>query len=339
MNNAQKQIILLIGLIIIAVGAWLYLFFASPAKEDLKEIIPKKAELTEIKIADSAPLLTFIAIEKGFFKEEGLQVKSEKMLPENGVSALLAGEVDYATFLGIYSGPAIEIGLRNAPIKTIMLTARYKESYVVTRPELEINDLKTIGILFQGILFQLPLYYQGLKFIEENDLETEIITVETRQELQDLLQIGKADAILTAWGRAVRFQTQGFPILDIIVDELPSYLTARNDKIEKNPEEVQKMIRTLEKTMEFIVTEPEETKRLLLRYWELKETKENLVMVEDYYPIIKTAYNRRGVPYDKGAKLLIQIAKAGEFETLQEVEEQVVTQEELDKVFDFRFVK
>jgi len=35
----------------------------------------------------------------------------------------------------------------------------------------------------------------------------------------------------------------------------------------------------------------------------------------------------------------MKIVKTEGFGALQEVEEQIVTQEELDKVFDFRFVK
>ena len=300
-----------------------------------------RTKLPETKITDTT-LLGHIAREKGFFEEKKeLKIKWEIMKPEDSISALLTGEVDYTTFFGTLAKPYIETSLRGAPIKTIMLTGRYSGVSLVSQPELELNDLKTIGIDFQHAYQR----YQALKFFEENNLKVEVITPKTeelfmvREELQSLLKNGKVDAILVMSSHALRLQALGFPILADFVGILPSGLAVRNDKIEKNPEEIKKVVRAFERTMEFIVTEPEETKNLLLKFWSLEETKENLAMIEEYYSLLRESFDRKNVSYDEGAELLIKLAKAGEFETLQEVEEQVVTQEELDKVFDFRFVR
>ena len=95
------------------------------------------------------------------------------------------------------------------------------------------------------------------------------------------------------------------------------------------------MVYALQQAREFIVTEPEETKKLILKLFKLKEVEENLQMVEKMYLI----WERRNISADEVTELLTQIVKAGDFETVQEVEEQVVTPEELQKVFDLRFVK
>lgn len=300
-----------------------------------------KTKLPEIKIVDNT-ILSYISAEKGFFKEEGFQVDVETISSEDRISALLAGEIDYAIFYGLLTKPIIEASLRNAPIKTIMFTKKHQVYFLVVQPELELNNLKTIAITSR----HTSLHYQVLKFIEKNNLKIAIMAPETQkglwtaEKLQSLLLAGEVDAILTySIYSTLQLQTQGFPILDTLIDESPSDLNARNDKIEKKPEEVQKVVRTLERTMEFIVTRPEETKKLLLKFWDLEKTEENLAMVEKYYPLLKTAYDRKNIPPDEGAELLIQIVKAEEFETLQEVEEQIVTPQDLQKVFDFRFVK
>jgi len=314
-----------------------------------------KVELSEIKIANIT-LLSFFAMEKGFLKEEGLRVEVESMSSEDSVSALLAGEVDYVG-LGVFTEPTIKTSLRNAPIKTIVFTTGHETFFLIARPELKLKNLKTIGIYCRHCL----QHYLVLKFVEKNDLEVEIIAPKTQnvlwsgKELRNLLLSGKVDAILSSPVNAlVNPQTQGFPILDAITYVTPSGLSVRNDKIEKEPEEVRKVVRALEKSMELILTRPEETKELLLKRWgpaeKLKKTEEDLAMTAElFYSLLETALDRRNIaadegaerniPADEGAELLIQIVKAGEFETIQEVEEQIVTPEDLQKVFDFRFVK
>lgn len=290
-----------------------------------------RVELSEIKIAINFPSpILFIATERGFFEEKGLKVKLETMLPEDSVSALLAGKVDYAYFLSPFIKSSIEASLRGAPIKIIIFTEKYQVAPVITRSGLKLNDLKIIGIVSYPFF-----YYQGLKFIEENSLKVKIIKVERPKEAETSLTSGITDAVLVGLPSAARLRAQGFQVLDILNGILPSGLSARDDKIEKESEEVQKVVYALRQAREFIVTEPEETKKLILKLFKLKETEENLQMVEKMY----LEWERRNISANEGAKLLVQIVKAGMFETVQEVEEQIVTPEDLKKVFDFRFVK
>jgi len=290
-----------------------------------------RIELPEIKIAINFPSpILFIAAEKGFFEEKGLKVKFETMSSEDSVSALLAGEVDYAYFLPPFIKSSVEASLRGAPIKIIILTEKYQVVPVVTRSGLKLNDLKIIGIVSYP-----SFYYQGLKFIKENNLKVKIIKVERSKEAETSLTSGMTDAALVEPSSAARLRAQGFQVLDILNEALPSGLSARDDKIEKEPEEVKKVVYALQQAREFIVTEPEETKKLILKLFKLKEVEENLQMVEKMYLI----WERRNISADEVTELLTQIVKAGDFETVQEVEEQVVTPEELQKVFDLRFVK
>ena len=301
------------------------------------------SEITKIIIANGNPTLLNLAAKKGFFKEEGVQVQFKITTPEDdGLSALLTGEIDYATFYGgLFSRAFIETSLRGAPIKTIMLTLKHPVYFLIARPGLELNDIKTIGIHSRyGVL-----HYQTLKFIEEKNLEIKIITPETGKafwtgkELINLLFDAKVDAVLNSYLFYTR--PKEFPILATFTYTGPSGLVTRNNKIEKNPEEVKKVIRALKRTLEFITTNPKETKEFMLRdVFSLEKTEEMpQATIEDIYLLTKSAADRKNNLNDEGAELLIKLIKAGEFETVQEVEEQVVTQEELDKVFDFRFVK
>ena len=331
----KKNLWIIVLLILITAGV--VIFFLWP-----------KTKLPEIKIADNA-ILSVIATEENFFKKEGLKIQREGIASaEDSMSALLAGEIDYAIFPGGSIKPVIESTLRNAPIKIIMLTGNYPRFLLTDQPELELKDVKTIGIHS----WYNAQHYLALKFIEANNLEAEIIAPKTQnvlwteKKLQNLLLRGEVDAILnSSYSALLNTQTQEFLILDSIIYMAPSSLGVRNDKIEKDPEEVQKIVHALEQTMDFIITNPEKTKKIILKSIssakELEKAAEEdlLKVAEFFYPFLKNTFDRRDVPYNEGAELLIKLAKAGEFETVQEVEEQVVTQEELDKVFDFRFVK
>lgn len=322
----KKFLLVIVLLIIVITGVVIF------------SLWPKK-KLPEVKIAGTA-LSSLVAEEKGFFKEEDLQVKLERMSAQDSISALLAGKVDYATF-GVFAKPPIKASLRGAPIKTIMFTARYQVFFLVARPELKLDDLESIGI-FSRYTSQ---HYRALKFVDENNLKVKIIAPGPQEiswgtkELRNLLLAGEVDAILILSPPAHQLQSQGFTILDILIDESPLSLSLRNDKLEKQPKEAQKVVRALERAQEFILTRPEETKEFLLKFLNLEKTEKNLQIIKKGYSFSKTAYDRRNVPTDEGAEFLIQLAKADEFKTLQEVEEQIVSPEEFQKVFDFRFVK
>lgn len=327
----KKFLVVIAPIILIATGVSFFLFWP-------------KIESPEIKISGNT-LSFFIARNKGFFNKENLQVKLVEKIPtqDEEISALLAGKVDYA--LGLSPETPIEASLRGAPIKTIIVPSTPSAScavfFLIALPGLKLNDLKTVGV-FSQYTFQ---YYLVLKFIEENNLDAKIISSGSQeapwgtQELQSLLLANKVDAILLRTFPAEQLQSQGFPILATLIDTTPSTLSVRDDKIEKSPGEIKKVVRVMEKGIEFTVTNPKETMGLVLKYLGLKKTEKNIQIIEKEYSICEATHDKNNIPIDKKMELLIKVVKAKDFETTQEVEEQIVTQEEFDKVFDFRFVR
>lgn len=274
----------------------------------------------------------FVAQEKKFFEEEGLKVILKEMAPAASVPALLAEEVDYITFIA----PAVTASLKKAPIKTFMLTGRYLMLHLVARPDLELSEINTVGIFFRGSL----MHYQALKFIKEKNLAVEIVdTHGDSAALAVLLPSGTTDAILHETRYALQLRAEGFPILVNFDDVLPTGLSTRTEKIENSPEEVKRVVRSVQKAMEFIVANPEETKELILKFWNVEKTEENLQIAEESYFFLRTALDRRDVPVDEGAEILLQIAKAGMFETIEEVEKEIIDRKDIDGAFDFQFVE
>ena len=75
-----------------------------------------------------------VAKEKGFFEMEGLKVQLITFRGTNlMLTALLAGELDYATILPFLSGAAA----RGVPVKILAAVTKSSSYFMVARPEIE----------------------------------------------------------------------------------------------------------------------------------------------------------------------------------------------------------
>lgn len=295
--------------------------------------------LREIKIgylpvgASHVGLPILVAEEKGFFQEEGLKVELVKIDTGMSVSALLNGSIDYSSF-GI-----AEIGasLKGASISTFMLTARGPANFMlIARPGLEIDEIKTIGITY----WHIPMHYQALRLVEEENLESEIVVSGAPAATVAMLVKGDVDAVLASDLRAVQLQAEGFQSIKELETMHPSSLSTRKEKIENDPEEVQSVVRAFQKSIEYILqADIEEIAEFLLKHSSMEATTENIDLARAASPSIVKALDRRGLAANEGAEMLIKYAKAGNYQTLQDVESQIVTADEIKQVFDFRFVE
>src|SRR4051794_23576078 len=114
----------------------------------------RPAEIEKIKVgmaADSAMYTPFfIAKEKGYYTDEGLEIEMITLPGGPGTTALIAGEIDYGTSAGSAAGAM----LKGAPIKVIYTNAD-RPGYDIwsTGPEItSLADLpgKTLGIQSRG---------------------------------------------------------------------------------------------------------------------------------------------------------------------------------------------
>jgi NitT/TauT family transport system substrate-binding protein len=105
--------------------------------------------LTKIKITSPSRSIAFsdiyVAIDRDFFREEGLEAELVQARPDLGMAGLIAGEVDADTAAGA-AGTASQRGL---PIKVVAVTLYRPLFWLVTRPEYKsVAELKglTLGI-------------------------------------------------------------------------------------------------------------------------------------------------------------------------------------------------
>ena len=86
-----------------------------------------------------------VAMRKGFYKEEGIDVDKVQMQPAVGVKALISGDVDYL----LAWGSALRAAVTGVPIKAVVGIAGRPLHVLVARPEIKTpKDLKgrVIGV-------------------------------------------------------------------------------------------------------------------------------------------------------------------------------------------------
>src|SRR5215468_8912941 len=86
-----------------------------------------------------------LAQKRGFFEEEGLQGEFIRMVPTVGVAALVSGEIDYYTSIGV----GVTAAIRGVPVKVVASYTTSTAVALIARPEFKsVQELRgrTIGI-------------------------------------------------------------------------------------------------------------------------------------------------------------------------------------------------
>jgi NitT/TauT family transport system substrate-binding protein len=72
----------------------------------------------------------FIALHRGFLKDENLELELPAMLPNIAHNALLSGEVEYH---GV-ADSALRLAAKGAPLKSIFFSARLPNYFLMAKP-------------------------------------------------------------------------------------------------------------------------------------------------------------------------------------------------------------
>ena len=110
---------------------------------DVKPILVRAQSLPKVVIGyparSIASIQLFIAQEKGFFREEGLEVQLNQVRADAAIAAVLTAEL----FAYDSVGTSVRAFQKGAPIKVLAVNLQSPLFWLVTRPELKsFNELK-----------------------------------------------------------------------------------------------------------------------------------------------------------------------------------------------------
>ncbi len=319
--------IILIAVLVVGVILQNKVFVKQPEEGQQKQEI----KIAQVPLAFITSFPLAVAQKEGFFDKYNLTVRFEQMRPVLSLQALLAKEVDYIPF----AKTGTTASQKGLAVKTIILFSENPSYYLVGRPGLELKDLKTIAVSSRLV----PMHYLALKVIDENDLPAEIVfSGESPVTSKVLLTKGRVDAAIIPIPTAFQLREEGLTLLKFFDDEIAQGLVTNDDKIRNNPEEVEKIVKAVQLAIEFIKTNPQETKELLFEFYNLERNEINEKIVEETYSIANQVFLDKGIPKGTGVNKLIQLAKAGNFESFEDIENQTITLEDVAKSFDFRFL-
>ena len=215
------------------------------------EALPTTAE--EVTLSYTASTLTFlpgrIALDQGYFRDEGLDVKFVQMRTAALVPALSNGHIDYTmSFL-----PPIDSALKGVPIQMVGVFVDRSLHYLVTKPNIKsVGDLrgKTFALNTvdlngsTGLVFQATLRHFGMDPLKD----VKWISGADSPALFGMLQQGLVDAtfVVPPWPQKAR--SAGLKVLfragDVYSAPLAGLPTFRRT-IKERPEQVRRMLRAL----------------------------------------------------------------------------------------------
>ena len=234
-----------------------------------------------------------IASERGFFEKEGLKVRYIQFQGTNlMLSALLANELDYVTILPFIAGAAT----RGLPVKIVGTTAKSSGYAIISRPEIDsVKALKgkriainTFGSSADFAIYQL-LSRNGLD--PNKDVILQALAGSPDARFAALVG-GSVDATVVNSPFEYRAEQKGFKTL-LSVKEMSEFvkipivgLSTTQRKIDKEPDEITRVLRGQRSAMMFLQSQREIGVGLLEKLLKLDRP-----AAEKFYSLYRDQYN------------------------------------------------
>jgi len=194
---------------------------------------------------------SYIAMDKGFFKEEGLDARWIELQGRPMITAGLTGNLD---FVPIPSGGANAVLTAGAPLKYVVNQSLKPQYIIVAKAEIKkVEDLKgkTLGYARVGAAD----YDEGATTLDrffnmKVGRDYKVIQFQGEPERMAALANGDIAAALVSVPRAYQARLAGFNVLLRTGDYLPragGAFWCTDDYFRKNPETVAKFIRAIAK--------------------------------------------------------------------------------------------
>lgn len=272
-------------------------------------------------------LPTEITLRKGFYKEEGLEVRKVAIRTGLHVAALLAGELDYSTVTGII----LSATLQGMPFRTVMGWFDRPLHILVARPNIKkISDLKGKRIAVSSfgsiphVMLKEALAQNGMN----PDRDVIVLAVGGSSDRLAALAAGTVDATPLDVAYIQRTEKLGFTNLlylgDVVNLRLGGFAVT-TDKMQRNPGQILRVVRATLKGVRFLKNNRPETSAIMRDYLKISGD-----YVDRIYQFALRSLNEDGLVAKSSLDNEIRLAKE-QFRIKEDIPEA--------KVADWRFIK
>ncbi len=234
-----------------------------------------------------------IAAERGFFDKEGLKVRLITFQGTNlMLTALMAGEIDYVTILPFIAGAAV----RGLPVKIVASVAKSSGYAIVSKPE--IDNLKAlkgkrIAINSFGSSADFAIYMALSRSGLDPNRDVTLQAISGSPDARFAALIGGAvDATVVNSPFEYRAEQKGFKTL-VSVREMAEFVripvtgvSTSQKKIEKEPDEIVRLLRALRAAILFLQGQREVGVGLMEQTLKLDHA-----AAERFYSLYREQYN------------------------------------------------
>ncbi len=304
-------------MVILLFVCWLF------AAEDATAAQPVKIRISYSSRSNSNTPFQ-IAINKGFFAEEGMEVELIQVNPRLGPTAVINGDLDFTTTFGT----TLRAIIGGFPIKFVAVSVRKSEHFLVVRPEIkEIRDLngKKLGVatLFGSDQRAAEEMIRGKGFSPTMIKPVALGEAPVRAQA---LRSGVVEAVSVSPPFDLALKAEGFRVLagpqDVEIALPTSGLAVSNRTLQQNPQFVKRAVRALMKSHRYVFENKKEIVPLMIRY--LAQTPE---VAERSYDLLLISLSRNGEITDQEWDILTEKKKTADevrdFSLLREVQKEL----------------
>ena len=241
-----------------------------------------------------ASIQLFIAQEKGFFRDEGLDAQLNQIRADAAMAAVLTGEL-----LAYDSvGTSVRAFQKGAPIKVLAVNLQSPLFWLVTRPELKsFSDLK--GKVMGTTSFGGVQHLAGLRMLRRGGLNTEeditvILAGDTATQLQAIVNGAIHIAILSPPTVILARDKFKLNVLANALDEFPSFfqsgLAVSDKSLSSQKDLVKRILRARAKANRFFFETESGASEVIA-----KVLKVDLSVARESYRLSRNAFSTSGI--------------------------------------------
>jgi NitT/TauT family transport system substrate-binding protein len=269
----------------------------------------------------------FVAVHRGFFKDEGIDIELPRLVPAMAQNALLAGEVQYHGL----ADSGLRLAARGAPIKAIFYGADRPMYYLVGQKEIRsVAELKgkKVGVSQFGGTSDLSARLALKHFGVEPERDALIIQIGSESTRIAALRAASVEAIIVPVPAVAVLKRDGFNEISFVGDVVEfasnGYSTT-DQRIKEHPQEVKKVVRAIYRGLRYAKENPEGTVGVIQKEWKVDPE-----IAKGSYAAIVKALNDDGIIGEKQLQVHFDIIRRAE-KNIGEIP--------VDKVVDFRLLR
>jgi NitT/TauT family transport system substrate-binding protein len=224
----------------------------------------------------------YVAVEKGYFAEAGIEIEFDYSFETNGIKLTGAGETPFA----VVSGEQVLLA-REQDIPVVYVSAWFQDFpiTVVTKAESGINTIADLAGKQVGLPDLLGASYIGLRaMLDQAGLQESDLTLDSIGFNQvEALATDREDAVVGYFSNEpIQLRSLGYEVVELRVADyvtLASNGLITNEKtIAENPELVRKMVSAFLRGLNDTITNPEEAYTISLNFVEGLEQNDEVQM-------------------------------------------------------------